>query len=294
MNSSENDPGQEANMNANTRATNRRSDSHSATAMEYQNAAQVKECGLCKVEFGMFKWRVCPIAPMRNMYYNICSQCRRVVCSDCLTKRQIDHFFLLGLQEERNATAADSNFKSNNNEGGASVNETSTESQGPSPGPQDITRPGLLQSASDSAVQTGSRSELSGASTQRSHSFNNDSGDSGGYGYGGFGNGWRAIKGNTDSGHAQIEKLCDPCSLGLSADQIKVLESGGGWQYYQATLGKHQTPALAAALALSNMSLEDDLEANNEEGEQQQHLTDDLLKLERDTPKTEMTLVRAG
>lgn len=62
--------------------------------------------------------------------------------------------------------------------------------------------------------------------------------------------GWRGGKGKTDSGHGQAERLCDPCYLGLSSDQVKVLESGGGWQFYQATLGKQASHELAAALAV--------------------------------------------
>lgn len=137
-----------------------------------------------------------------------------------------------------------------------------------------MTRPGLLQSTSESVVATGSTdatSAVASLSTKRSQSFNLEQTSSiaiGG-GYGGFGTGWRGIKGNTDSGHGQAEKLCDPCYLGLSSDQIKVLESGGGWQYYQATLGKHQTQDVIAALAMAHMTLEDGEQIGEEDGEEE-------------------------
>ncbi|KAI7822009.1 hypothetical protein BC939DRAFT_454485 [Gamsiella multidivaricata] len=262
--------GTEANSGENTRAYNRRSGSHFANGAD-NNATQVKECGLCRTEFSMFKWR------------NVCSQCRRVVCSDCLTKKQIDQLFLMGLQAEREAKARGLDLN-------AEDITVDPEQQEDAADPQDLTRPGLPQSASDSAVETGTRSDLTGVLPQRSQSFNindSNSNNNSGSGYGGFGNGWRGIKGNTDSGHGQAEKLCDPCYLGLTDDQIKVLESGGGWQYYQATLSKHQTPGLAAALALSNMSLEDVVEngkAGSEKG----------AKLVPDAMRVEGSLVRAG
>ncbi|KAF8933528.1 hypothetical protein BGZ58_006280 [Dissophora ornata] len=236
-----------ANLRENMRASNRKSDSHFVNANDNNNTTQVKECGLCKAEFSMFKWK------------NTCSQCRRVVCSDCLTKKQIDQLFLLGLQAEREAKARSIDISAED-----VIAELALQSDS-SLDIEDPARPGQLQSISDSVDEINGRSDVA---------------NGGGGGYGGFGNGWRGIKGNTDSGHGQAEKLCDPCYLGLSADQVKVLESGGGWQYYQATLGKHQTPALAAALAMSNMSLEE--EETNEEG-----LVDGMAKLVSDAPKAE-------
>lgn len=148
----------------------------------------------------------------------VCQQCHRIVCADCLTKKQIDPFFLLGLQAEREAKAMENGLAD------LSVHSAPTS---PFSGPRDIsslvgeedsTKPKLIQSESESAVQTGG--------------------------------GWRGGKGKTDSGHGQAERLCDPCYLGLSSDQVKVLETGGGWQYYQATLGKQASHGLAAALAV--------------------------------------------
>ncbi|KAF8983464.1 hypothetical protein BGZ46_010217 [Entomortierella lignicola] len=245
----------DSNSKENTRASNRKSDSHFRNSIDYQNANQVKECGLCKAEFRLFKWR------------NICSQCRRVVCSDCLTKKQIDQLFLLGLQAEREANARGIDIEAEGLVNGLSLQSNSSDRH------ENATRPGMPQSASDSVVGTGTNEDtVFAAASQRSQSFNdsNINGNGGGRegeggGYGSFGNGRRGTKGNIDSGIAHGEKLCDPCYLGLSADHIKVLESGGGWQYYQATLGKHQAPGLAAALALSNMSLDD----NDSNGGQQ-------------------------
>lgn len=54
-NQQENGAGNEANQKENTRANNRKSDSHFA---DQQSVAHIKECGLCKAEFSMFKWRV--------------------------------------------------------------------------------------------------------------------------------------------------------------------------------------------------------------------------------------------
>lgn len=180
-----------------------------------------------------------------------------MVCNDCLTKKQIDHLFLLALQAEREAKARGLDIQAEDMMADLTKNALD---------PQDLTRPGLNSSASDSVAEAAARSEVVGITlTQRSQSFNNDGGNGNGGGsggYAGFGAGWRGTK--TDSGHGHIERLCDPCYLGLSTDQVKVLESGGGWQYYQATLGKHKAPGLAAALALSSMSLEDDADDNND------------------------------
>ncbi|KAG0004285.1 hypothetical protein BGZ79_009775 [Entomortierella chlamydospora] len=224
----------DTNPKENTRGSNRNS-------IDYQNAAHVKECGLCKTEFSMFKWR------------NICSQCRRVVCSDCLTKKQIDQLFLLGLQAEREAKARGIDISAEDAIASLALQNSSSETQ------DGLAAPGIPQGASESAAEAGTNDGAARpAAAPRSQSFNSDTNNNNNGGYGSFGNGWQRIRGNTDSGHGQAEKLCDPCYLGLSADQIKVLESGGGWQYYQATLGKHHAPGLAAALALSNMSLDDD------------------------------------
>ncbi|KAF9124881.1 hypothetical protein BGW39_007840 [Mortierella sp. 14UC] len=238
-----------------TRASNRKSDT-SSLGSPNENQNNVKACELCKTEFNLFKFK----------WRNICSQCRRVVCSDCLTKKQIDQLFLLGLEAEREAKAREEE------DGGQVVDGLALNSPLPdsptSPETPDmVARPGLLQSASDSVVTSGSADSSATAllNTKRSQSFNNDQSSSSTGGYGGFGTGWRGVKGNTDSGHGQAEKLCDPCYMGLSADQVKVLESGGGWQYYQATLSKHQTQDVIAALAMAHMSLEDG--DGEEEGE---------------------------
>ncbi|KAF9359574.1 hypothetical protein BGX26_012018 [Mortierella sp. AD094] len=210
----------DANSKENARGSNRKSDSHFTNSIDYQNVTHVKECGLCKTEFSMFKWRA-----------------------------------------EREAKARGIDINDEDVIAGLALQSSSSDTQ------DGLARPGMLQSVSESAVETGTDSDAAhSAAVPRSQSFNNDTNNSNGGGYGSFGNGWHRIKGNTDSGHGQAEKLCDPCYLGLSADQIKVLESGGGWQYYQATLGKHQAPGLAAALALSSMSLDDD--TSNENGQQ--------------------------
>ncbi|KAG0200036.1 hypothetical protein BGX28_006795 [Mortierella sp. GBA30] len=235
------------------RASNRKSDSSgfSNSLSDHQNVAQVKECGLCKAEFSMFKWR------------NICSQCRRVVCSDCLTKKQIDQLFLLGLEAEREAKAlGDTTAVADPSQD--TVNELALNS----PEQSQLLSPQINQSDS-AAVKADDVSAANSFSTPaiaqhmqpRNHNFNSDSnsGNNTGNGYGSFGSGWRGIKGNTDSGHGHAEKLCDPCYLGLSADQVQVLESGGGWQYYQATLSKNQTQGIAAALAMGDLDLEDDV-----------------------------------
>ncbi|KAF9185082.1 hypothetical protein BGZ51_002956 [Haplosporangium sp. Z 767] len=260
------------------RASNRKSDSHSLSnsVTEHQNATQVKECGLCKAEFSMFKWR------------NICSQCRRVVCSDCLTKKQIDQLFLMGLEAEREAKAR----KDAENVDANSDMVSSPDTMSPSDilDQQDQTRPTLQQSVSDSVVVASGTDmgSMVPPEIQRSQSSDQDSGLSGGGYSGGFGGGWRPIKSNTDSGHGHAEKLCDPCYLGLSADQIKVLESGGGWQYYQATMGKHQTQIVAAALALDQLDLGDEeLENNETQGPEG-------INLAPASTDAEATLVRAG
>ncbi|KAG0034410.1 hypothetical protein BGZ81_004891 [Podila clonocystis] len=178
---------------------------------------------------------------------NTCQQCHRVVCSDCLTKKQIDHVVLLALEAEREAkeqaraqeeAVANLAVGTDNDQSGLDANESS--------------RPGLLQCLSDSAVPAGSEPVVQ--STHRSQSYNQETNT------GGFGSGWRAIKGNTDSGYGRMDKLCDPCYLGLSSDQVKVLESGGGWEYYQATLSKNQTQDIAAVLAMSHLDGEGDNE----------------------------------
>ncbi|KAF9956554.1 hypothetical protein BGZ72_002688 [Mortierella alpina] len=244
----------------NLRGSNRRGDANGLTnsLTENQTVAQVKACGLCKAEFSMFKWR------------NICSQCRRVVCSDCLTKKQIDQLFLLGLEAEREANTrpegadSDSIAAADPQGDDGTVAELALTSPKESQSwldPHGSTRPGLHQSVSDSAVVADKPVESTLAppalqGQQRSQSFKDESSGSSHSGaslngYGSFGSGWRGIKANsTDSGHGQIEKLCDPCYLGLSLDQVKVLETGGGWQYYQATLSKNQTQDIAAALAV--------------------------------------------
>ncbi|KAG0319676.1 hypothetical protein BGZ97_001668 [Linnemannia gamsii] len=245
-----------------TRGSNRKSDASLGSPNENQN--NVKACELCKTEFNLFKFK----------WRNVCSQCRRVVCSDCLTKKQIDQLFLLGLEAELEAKAREGQLGIDGQViDGLALN--SPLDSPTSPESPDSTRPGLLQSASESVVATGSTDATSAAislSTKRSQSFNLDQTSSTaiGGGYGGFGTGWRGIKGNTDSGHGQAEKLCDPCYLGLSSDQIKVLESGGGWQYYQATLGKHQTQDVIAALAMAHMTLEDGEQVGVGKGEEEE------------------------
>ncbi|KAF9159267.1 hypothetical protein DFQ26_006738 [Actinomortierella ambigua] len=166
--------------------------------------SQVKECALCREEFGVFTWK------------NVCQQCQRVVCSNCLTKKQLDHFI-----NPRYYASQDDEEQQNTSSLSTSLTD--------SPAPLDSTAMAYLPSPTTSLPMSG-----------RSQSYNS------------FGsNGWRSLRnGNIDSGIGIIEKLCDPCYLGLSMDQVTVLESGGGWQYTQAaTLGKHQSQEVAAALA---------------------------------------------
>lgn len=228
------------------------------------------------------------------------------MCSDCLTKKQIDQLFLLGLEAEReaNAKAREGGTDQLDNDGQV-VDSLALNSPLVSPESPDLTRPGLLQSTSDSVVATGSADAAAAAaaaslSTKRSQSFNLDqttstTATSGGGGYGGFGTGWRGIK-NTDSGHGQAEKLCDPCYLGLSSDQIKVLESGGGWQYYQATLGKHQTQDVIAALAMAHLAVDDGEEgAGEEEDEEDEESPVDAMRfVGSDAIGVEVSPVQAG
>ncbi|KAF9982608.1 hypothetical protein BGZ75_005924 [Mortierella antarctica] len=281
----------------NLRGSNRKADTIGLTSSltENQTVAQVKACGLCKAEFSMFKWR-----------------CRRVVCSDCLTKKQIDQLFLLGLEAEREANArptapaSDPTLTTNPQGGEGTVAELALISPEQSQqwlDPESMTRPGLQQSVSDSAVVTEKPAEPLAPlppqqqGQQRSQSFKDESSSStqsgaAQSGYGSFGSGWRGMKAsNTDSGHGQIEKLCDPCYLGLSLDQVKVLETGGGWQYYQATLSKNQTQDIAAALAVAgDLSLEgnddhdhmDDDRVVNDGGKE--HPTDEEKKALRMLP----------
>ncbi|KAF9401819.1 hypothetical protein BGX21_000457 [Mortierella sp. AD011] len=212
---------QPMNQDSNTSDTNPKDNARGSNrnSIDYQNAAHVKECGLCKAEFSMFKWRA-----------------------------------------EREAKARGIDISAEDAIASLALQNSSSETQ------DGLAAPGVPQSASESAAETGTNDGAARpAAGPRRQSFNSDTNNNNG-GYGSFGNGWQRIRGNTDSGHGQAEKLCDPCYLGLSADQIKVLESGGGWQYYQATLGKHHAPGLAAALALSNMSLDDD--DGNENGQQ--------------------------
>lgn len=191
-----------------------------------------------------------------------------MVCPDCLTKKQIDHVVLMALEAEREAreqARAQEEVVSNLAVGpncsrdGADADESS--------------RPGLQQCLSDPAVPAGSEPVVQ--PSHRSQSYNQEANS------GGFGGGWRAIKGNTDSGYGRVEKLCDPCYLGLSSDQVKVLESGGGWEYYQATLSKNQTQDIAAALAVSHLDGEDE---DNEDDKTVQA----MLQI------ADVTLVRAG
>ncbi|GJJ70650.1 hypothetical protein EMPS_03000 [Entomortierella parvispora] len=192
----------------NTRGRNRRSLNSAGS----NGSDSTKACGLCKTEFGLFKWKY------------VCQQCHRTVCADCLTKKQIDPFFLLGLQAEREAKAMENRLAD------LSVHSSPTSPSGSAEtssfaGEDDSTKPKLIQSESDGVLALGSSNT-------------------------GSGNVRRGGKGKTDSGLGQAERLCDPCYLGLSSDQVKVLESGGGWQYYQATLGKQTSHGLAAALAV--------------------------------------------
>ncbi|KAF9400360.1 hypothetical protein BGZ94_005491, partial [Podila epigama] len=120
---------------------------------------------------------------------------------------------------------------------------------------QEASRPGLPEVLSDSVVNTGSDEPAIAPTVPRHQSYGPPTAETGTTTTGSS-FGWRAIKGgssgsasNTDSGYGRIEKLCDPCYLGLAADQVKVLEDGGGWAYYQATLTKNQTQDLAAVLA---------------------------------------------
>ncbi|KAG9073305.1 hypothetical protein KI688_001097 [Linnemannia hyalina] len=277
-----------------TRGSNRKSDASLGSPNENQN--NVKACELCKTEFNLFKFK----------WRNVCSQCRKVVCSDCLTKKQIDQLFLLGLEAEREAEAKA-------REGGAGqlendgqvVDSLALNFPLASPESPDLARPGLLQSASDSVVATGSADAAAAASallsTKRSQSFNVDqttstTATSGGGGYGGFGTGWRGIKGNTDSGHGHSEKLCDPCYLGLSSDQIKVLETGGGWQYYQATLGKHQTQDVIAALAMAHLAVDGEEGAgeDDDEEEEEESPVDAMTFVGSDAFAVEVSPVQAG
>ncbi|KAF9574945.1 hypothetical protein EC968_004946 [Mortierella alpina] len=241
----------------NLRGSNRKADTSGLTnsLTENQTVAQVKACGLCKAEFSMFKWR-----------------------------KQIDQLFLRGLEAEREANAhpavpAGDTTPTANPQGHedtvAELALTSPEQSQQLLDSNNSSRPGLHQSVSDSAVMADKSAEslleppaLQGQ--KRSQSFKDESSSSGHSsaaqsGYGSFGSGWRGIKAsNTDSGHGQIEKLCDPCYLGLSLDQVKVLETGGGWQYYQATLSKNQTQDIAAALAVvGDLSLEGDDDNDN-------------------------------
>ncbi|KAF9381446.1 hypothetical protein CPB97_007747 [Podila verticillata] len=236
------------------RGSNRRSDS--ITIPPDQSTSHVKACGLCKSEFSFFVRR------------HVCQQCHRVVCPDCLTKKQIDHVVLMALEAEREAREqaraqeeAVSNLSvgPNSSQDGADGNESS--------------RPGLHQCLSDSALPAGSEPVVQ--PSHRSQSYNQEANS------GGFGGGWRAIKGNTDSGYGRVEKLCDPCYLGLSSDQVKVLESGGGWEYYQATLSKNQTQDIAAALAVSHLDGEDEDNQDDEAAQAMLQIAD-------------VTLVRAG
>ncbi|KAF9334895.1 hypothetical protein BG006_001300 [Podila minutissima] len=213
-----------------TRGCNRRSDT--ITIPPDQSSSHVKACGLCKTEFTFFVRR------------NTCQQCHRVVCSDCLTKKQIDHVVLMALEAEREAkeqarvqeeAVANLAVGADNNQNELDANDSS--------------RSGLQQCLSDSAVPVGTEPVVQPG--QRSQSYTQETNT------GGFGSGWRAIKGNTDSGYGRMDKLCDPCYLGLSSDQVKVLESGGGWEYYQATLSKNQTQDIAAALAVSHLDGKD-------------------------------------
>lgn len=167
-----------------------------------------------------------------------------MVCSDCLTKKQINHVVLMALEAEREAKeqARVQEEAVANLAVGADANQNELDAN-------DSFRPGLQQCLSDSAVSVGSEPVVQPG--QRSQSYNQETNT------GGIGSGWRAIKGNTDSGYGRMDKLCDPCYLGLSSDQVKVLESGGGWEYYQATLSKNQTLDIAAALAVSHLDGED-------------------------------------
>lgn len=278
-----------------TRGSNRKSDASLGSPNENQN--NVKACELCKTEFNLFKFK----------WRNVCSQCRRVVCSDCLTKKQIDQLFLLGLEAEREAEAkAREEGECQVENDGQVVDSLALNSPLASPASPDLTRPGLLQSASDSVVATGTADSAATAaaslSTKRSQSFNlgqatsPSTATSGGGGYGGFGTGWRGIKSNTDSGHGQAEKLCDPCYLGLSSDQIKVLESGGGWQYYQATLGKHQTQDVIAALAMAHLTVDDgeDGAGEEDEDEDEESPVDAMRFVGSDAIGVEVSPVQAG
>ncbi|KAG0371621.1 hypothetical protein BGX24_001412 [Mortierella sp. AD032] len=266
------------------RASNRKSDTPSL-ASPNENQNNVKACELCKTEFNLFKFK----------WRNVCSQCRRVVCSDCLTKKQIDQLFLLGLEAEREAKARENEEECQSQ---SQVVDSLALNSPASPESLDMVRPGLLQSASDSVVTTGSADAAAAASalnTRRSESFNNDqTSSSTGGGYGGFGTGWRGIKGNTDSGHGQAEKLCDPCYMGLSADQVKVLETGGGWQYYQATLGKHQTQDVIAALAMAHLAIEGDGEGEGEGEDEDEASPIDAMRLGPEVVGVEVSLVQAG
>ncbi|KAF9921680.1 hypothetical protein FBU30_008237 [Linnemannia zychae] len=260
-----------------TRASNRRSDTANLQSPN-ENYSNVKACELCKMEFNLFKFK----------WRNVCSQCRRVVCSDCLTKKQIDPLFLLGLEAEREAKEREENQQIVDNLAlGPHMKPSSPDSL-------EVARPGLIQSISDSAVTNKSSANDASTnmlSTKRSQSFNNESNNSG---YSGFGSGWRG-KGNTDSGHGQVEKLCDPCYLGLSSDHIKVLESGGGWQYYQATLGKHQTQDVIAALAMANMKLDDSEDEDDERDDRDDEVSPiDAIRLGPDIVGTEVSPILAG
>ncbi|KAF9583543.1 hypothetical protein BGW38_009217 [Lunasporangiospora selenospora] len=208
------------------RGSNRRSDCFSSPSHAEQNIASIKSCGLCKEEFTLFKWR------------NVCQQCRRVVCSNCLTKRQLDHFFLMGLevegQLEKEQGSSSNSYTDGAPEGDARKDLTATSGQ------SDTKASHSIAGSSGSNTSTSSTSLSSNTSVTVSPSATV-----------GTGFGWRGSRANTDSGHGQAEKLCDPCYMGLSADQVQVLESGGGWHYYQATLSRAQSQGVAAALAKS-------------------------------------------
>ncbi|KAF9976419.1 hypothetical protein BGZ73_008621 [Actinomortierella ambigua] len=186
--------------------------------------SQVKECALCRDEFGYFKRK------------NVCQQCRRVVCSNCLTKKQLDQYF------------NPLHYASQEDE----------ELQSPQQAKSDLST-AISDSASplDSTMTVYPPSPASVPMSGRSQSFNS------------FGsNGWRSLRnGNVDSGIGIIEKLCDPCYLGLSMDQVTVLEGGGGWQYTQAaTLGKHRSQEVAALVrAMGDGDADDRSDDENDE-----------------------------
>ncbi|KAG0241573.1 hypothetical protein BGW41_005733 [Actinomortierella wolfii] len=204
--------------------------------------SEVKECALCREEFTFFKRK------------NVCQKCRRVVCSNCLTKKQLDQYIdpmCYASQDEDKASST--------------------------------SKPSLATSDSETPLELTSSPPSSPTSTPmtgRSQSFGSlgsNAGSSSGYS-------WQGMRsGHVDSGVGIFEKLCDPCYLGLSADQVTVFEDGGGWQYTQvSTLGKHQSQEVAAALVRAMNGGDDgtDNVVDDDDDQQQREIQERLATLD--------------